>query len=118
MFGFGKQMFISEMMFFGCSLPSVSSLSATLFKCVSMTNQKCKVRVQIVNVNSDEPIFYCFHIKISNCSGISNNISDPYAKMCIPDVVKNLKFKIFNLISRTNKTRCIKWHEMFKCKCS
>ena len=65
-------------------------LSATPLKCVSMTNQECKVRPQIVNINSDEPVFYPFSIKTSKCSGSCNNINDPYAKMSVPDVVKNL----------------------------
>ena len=26
---------------------------------------------------------------INKCSGSGNNINDPYAKLCIPDVVKN-----------------------------
>ena len=37
--------------------------------------------------------------------------------MCVPDVVKNLNIKVFNLMSRTNETRYIEWHETFKCKC-
>ena len=37
--------------------------------------------------------------------------------MCVPDVVKNLNAKAFNLLSRTNETRYIKWHETCKCKC-
>ena len=45
MFGFVKQIFISAMMLFGCNLSSVNSL-----KCVSLNNQECKVRPQIVNV--------------------------------------------------------------------
>ena len=65
-------------------------LSATPLKCVSMTNQEFKVRPQIVNINSDEPVFYPFSIKTSKCSGSCNNINDPYAKMSVPDVVKNL----------------------------
>ena len=73
-----------------------------------MNNQECKVRLQIVNVNSDEPVFYPFNIKTSKCSGSCNNINDPYAKMCVPDVVKNLDVKVFNLMSRTNETRHIK----------
>ena len=28
-----------------------------------------------------------------------------------------LKFKVFNLMSRTNETRHIKWHKRCKCKC-
>ena len=38
------------------------------------------------------------------------------AKMCIPDNVKNINLKVFNLISRTNETRCIKLHETCKCR--
>ena len=98
-------------------LPRVNQVNATPFKCVSMTNQKCKVRPQIVNVNSDKPVFFSFSIKASKYSGSCSNISDLYAKMCVSDVVKNLNVKVFNLISRTNETRHIKWHETCKCKC-
>ena len=75
-----------------------------------MNNQECKVRPEIINVNSDEPIFYPFSIKTSKCSGSCNNIDDLYAKMCVPGVVKNLNVKVFNAISRTNETGHIKWH--------
>ena len=79
--------------------------------------QECKVRPEIVNVNSKEPIFYPFSIRTSKCSGSCNNINDPCAKLCVPDVAKNLNIKVFNLMSRTNETRHIKWHETWKCKC-
>ena len=72
-----------------------------------MNNQECKVRPEIVNVNSNEPIFYPFSIRTSKCSGCYNNINNPYAKLCVPDVVKNLNIKVFNLMSRTNETRHI-----------
>ena len=64
------------------SFTSVNSLS-----CISMNNQACKARPEIINVNSDNPIFYSFSIKTSKCSGNCNNISDPYAKICVPDFV-------------------------------
>ena len=98
-------------MFF-CSLSSVNSL-----ECVSMNNQECKVRPEIVNVNSNEPLFYPFSIKTSKCSGSCNNINDPYAKLCVPDVIKNLNIKVFNPMSITNEKRYIKWHKICKCKC-
>ena len=86
-----------------------SSLSnGNPLECVLINNQKCKVRPEIVNVNSNEPLFYPFSIKTSKCSGSCNNINDPYAKLCVPDVVKNLNIKVFNLMSRTNETRHIK----------
>ena len=58
-----------------------------------MTNQECKVRPVIVSVNSDEPVFYPLSIRTSKCGGSCNNINDPYAKICVPDVVKNLNVK-------------------------
>ena len=61
--------------------------------------------------------FYPFSFKKSKCSGSCNNINNPHAKMCVPDVVENLNVKVFNLMSRTNETRHIKWHETCKCKC-
>ena len=111
MFEFVKKCFFTGLALLS-TLTSISSLS-----CVSMNNQECKVRPQIVNVNSDEPVFYPFSIKTNKCSGSCNNINNPYAKMCVPDVVKNLNVKAFNLMSRTNETRHIKWHETCKCKC-
>ena len=82
-------------------------LTITPLRCISMTIQECKVRPQVVNVNSDEPVFYPFSIKTGKCSGGWNNINVPYAQMCVPDVVKNLSVKVFNLMSRTNEVRHI-----------
>ena len=56
-------------------------------------------------------------IKTSKCSGNCNIINDPYAKICVPDLVKDLNVKVFNLMSRSNETRHIKWHETSKCIC-
>ena len=92
-------------MFFGSSLLRVSSLSGTPLKCISMTSQEWEIILEIVNVNSDKPVFYPLSIKTSKCSGSCNNINDSYAKMYVPDVVKNLNVKVFKLMSRTNETR-------------
>ena len=116
MFRFVKQIFVSAMMFFGCNVSGVNSLNAVP-KCISMNNQECKIRPEIININSNEPLFYPYSIKVNKCSGSCNKINDPYAKLCVPDVVKNLNIKVFNLMSRTNETRHIKWHETCKCKC-
>ena len=45
---------------------------------------------------------------MSECSGSCNNINDPYAKICVPDVIRDLNVKVFNLMARTNETRHIK----------
>ena len=82
-----------------------------------MKNQECKVRPEIININSNNPMFYPFSIKVNKCNGNCNNINDPYARICVPDIVKNLNVKVFNLMSRTNETRHIKWHKKGKCIC-
>ena len=72
-----------------------------------MINQERKVRLRIVNVNSNDPVLFSFSIKTIKFSGSCNNINDPHAKICVPDVIKNLNVKVFNLMSRTNKTKHI-----------
>ena len=71
LFRFVKQIFVSTMMFFS-SLSCVNSL-----ECVSMNNQECKVRPEIININSNDPILYPFSVKTNKCSDNCNNISDP-----------------------------------------
>ena len=61
--------------------------------------------------------FFPYSIKINRCKGSCNTINDPYAKICVPDQIKNTNVKVFNLISRTNETKHIKWHKTCKCKC-
>ena len=96
----------------------LSSLaSATPLSYISMNYQAFKVRSKKLNVDTDDPVFCPFSIKTSKYRGACNNINDPYAKMCAPDVVKDLNVKVFNLRSRTNETRHMKWHETCKCKC-
>ena len=72
---------------------------------------------EIVNVHSDEAKFYPYSVRISKCSGSCTNINNPYAILCVPDVVKNINLKVFNLMSRTNETRYMKFHKTCKCKC-
>ena len=76
-----------------------------------MKNQKRKTRPQVVNVNGDEPVFFRFSIETSKCSGSSNNINYPHAKIYVSDL------KALNLISRTNETRLIQRHETCKYEC-
>ena len=110
MFGFIKKCFFTAMTFF--SLSNVNSL-----ECVSLNNQQCKIRTEIINLNTNEPMFYPYSIKINRCKDSCNTINDPYAKICVPNQIKNINVKVFNLLSRTNETRHIKWHKTFKCKC-
>ena len=102
--------------FTNINLLNAIPLNTIPLSCISMNNQPCKARPEIINVNSNNPIFYPFSIKTSKCSGNCNNINDPYAKICVPDVVKDLNVKVFNLMSRTNEARHIKLHKTCKCQ--
>ena len=113
MFGFVRQIFVSAMMFVSSKVLKVNSL-----ECISMSNQECKIRPETINININEPSFYPYSVKINKCSGSGNNINNPFTLLCPPDVVKNINVKVCNLMSRTNKTRHIKFHETCKCKCS
>ena len=95
-------------MFFDCNISGVNSLNAVPLKCVSVNNQESEVRPEILNINSNEPTFYLYSIKVNKCSGSWNNINDPDAKLCVRDVVNNINVKILNLMSITNETRHIK----------
>ena len=86
---------------------NVIPLNAIPSNWISMKNQECKTRPQVVNFNSNNPIFYSFSIKTSKCSGNGNNINYPYAKICVPDIIEKLNVKVFNLMSRTNEIRFI-----------
>ena len=76
-----------------------------------MNNQGCKIMPEMINLHTNEPLFYLHSIKINNCKGSCNTINDPYAKICVPDNIKNPNVKVFNLMSRTSETRHIKWHK-------
>ena len=112
MCGFIKKVFVVAMTFFSFNVLSVNSL-----ECVSMKNQECKVREEVINVNTNNTMFYPFSIEVNKCSGNCNNIDDPYARLCVPDVVKNMNLKVFNSMSWINQTKEIKWHESCKCEC-
>ena len=74
MFGFIKKALFGELTLLSSVIPlsaaplNATQLGATPKKYVSMTNQECKVRPELVNVNSNEPVFYPFSIKKSKCS--------------------------------------------------
>ena len=74
-------------------------------KCVSLNNRPCQVTQTLVDINSNETIFYPFNVNFDKCGGSCNTIGYPYAPVCVPNKVKNMNVKIFNLMSnKSNKT--------------
>ena len=89
MLAFIKKIFFTTMNLFAYSL-----LNVNLLKRILMNNQEWKIRPEIVDFNSNEPTLFPFSIKTSKCSGSCNNINNPFVKLCVPDVVKNINLKL------------------------
>ena len=80
MFTFIKKEFIIAMTLVGCGG----------LKCVSMSNQECKKRPAILDIYSNEPLFYPDSVLVNKCSGSCNDNNNPPAKLWVPEVVKNM----------------------------
>ena len=48
----------------------MSFFSCNALESVSMNNQERKIRPEIINTNSNEPLFYNYSVKIDKCSGV------------------------------------------------
>ena len=55
--------FVSAMILFSSNVLNVKSL-----ECVSMGKQEWKIRPRIININSNEPSFYPYRVKVSKSS--------------------------------------------------
>ena len=64
MLGFIKKCFFTAITFFSFNVLNVNSL-----ECVSMINQECKTRSEIISVNTNESTFYPYSITINKCKG-------------------------------------------------
>ena len=87
-------------------------------KCMSVVNQRCMPRPKTLDVNAvGEPVYYPYNVMINKCSGSCNDINDSMAKLCVPDVTKNVNMKVYNLLMRANETKNAVWHESCKSVC-
>ena len=75
-FGFVKNCFFTGLAFLS-TLTSVNLLS-----CISMNNQECKVRPQIVNVNGNDPVFFLLVLKQVNAVVVAT-ISIIHSQNCV-----------------------------------
>ena len=95
------------MLLINLAISLLSILKVKTLECVSVINQKCTSRPKIIHLNKNEPVFYPYSIKVNKCRGDCNNINDPMAKLCVPDIVRDMNIKVFNLLARINETRKI-----------
>ena len=96
-----------------------SILKVNALECLSVINQKCMPRPKILDVNEGvgKASFYPYNVLVNKCSGSCDTLDDPMAKMCVPNITKNVNMKVYNFLMRLNETRNVLWHESCKCIC-
>ena len=96
-----------------------SILKVNTLECLSVINRKCMPRPKILDINGGigKALFYPYNVLVNKCSGSCNTLDNPIAKICIPNIIKNVNTKVYNFLMRLNETRNILWHESCKCVC-
>ena len=96
-----------------------SILKVGTLECVSVVNQKRMPRPKIIEVNEGvgEALFYPYNVLVNKCSGSCNTLKSPGAKICVPNVIKEVNMQVCNFFMRLNETCNVLWHKSCKCVC-
>ena len=62
-------------------------------------------------------MIYPYNINVNRCNSNYNDANNPYSRVCILKITKNITVRIFDLISQQNKTKQIIFHKSCKCVC-
>ena len=96
--------FVKTIFFIGLTILSNFINASSSLNCISIKNQKCKTGPQIVNITVIILYFILLLLKLVNVVAIVIILMIHMRKF-----VSNVK--VFNLMSRTNETKFIEWHE-------
>ena len=91
----------------------ISSIPLISGYCLLLKNQGCKVRKVITD---NDYMTFPYKTGVGRCIGSCNN-KNPYYKICLPDVVKNITIRSFDLVSQKNVLKTISFHQSCKCGC-
>ena len=58
---------------------SLASNSQKCIKDLFLNNRSCQARPKLVNINSNEPLYYPFTVSVNKFGRSCNTIDDPYA---------------------------------------
>ena len=74
-----------------------SIIKRKALECVSVTNQECMPRPKILDINEgvDEALFYPYNVLVNKCSGSCDTLDYPMARLCVPNIIKNVNMKVF-----------------------
>ena len=92
---------IIQKMFF-VSLASIVNASNHT-KCVSLSNQNCKIQPTLINLHPNELKeqlhHYPFAVKLDKCVGSYNTLNDLSNKVHVPNKTKDLNINVFDMIT-------------------
>ena len=97
---------------------SITSGSKVTLKCVSLNNPPCQAKPTLVDITSYDILFYPFTGSLHKCSGSCNTIDDSYARVRVPNKLKNMNAKVFHLMLGVYSKGFLVQHELCQCKCS
>ena len=92
----------------------IISTSLTWQYCLLLKNQECKIRKVIID---NDYMTFSYKIGIYRCIGSCNDKNNSYFKVCLPDSIKNISVKFFDLISKKNVLKNISFHQNCKSGC-
>ena len=87
-----KQIFIVMMLVllgFGGSLT---------IKFVFMYNKTCMFGLTLIDFSPDVLHYYPLITSLDRYGGSCNTVEDPFGRICVPNKIDDVKFKVFNLI--------------------
>ena len=79
-----------------------------------LKNEECKLRKVIID---NDYMNFPYKIKVDKCIGSCYDKDNLYFQVCLPDIVKNVSVKSFDLISQKNVLKNISFHKSLKCGC-
>ena len=100
--------FIKKVIILIISAPLISGY------CFLLKNQEFAVRKVILD---NDYMTFPYKIKVDKCIGSCNDKDNPYFKICLPDSIKNISVKSFDLISQKIVFKNISFHKSCKCGC-
>ena len=102
MFGFIKQIIITYLGFGGTLLTKYISSNNQPYMASELCQRLCH---------------YTFIITLGRCDIIYNTIGNPYARARVPNKVKNINVKLFNMITDINESKTLIKHISCDSRC-
>ena len=92
----------------------IISIPSAFEYCLLLKNQECVVRKVFID---NDYMTFPYKIGVDRCIGSCNDKDNPFLKFCLPDSIKNISVKSFDLISNKNVLKTISFHQSCKCGC-